>query len=165
MSQLLRPTSVVRALLALMALVSVLGACSAIGSSPPSRSSGIEPLPSAPFTPFVSPPPSVGAHAGVAGRVLAGPTCPVERYPRDPACAARGVVGAVIVITDAQGAEVARVASSADGTYAVVLPAGSYTLTPQPVPGLLGVAAAVGATIPADANGPTIDFTYDTGIR
>jgi hypothetical protein len=160
-----RPTSIARIVVASFALVAALGACSAIGVSPTPRSSGLEPLPSPSFTPFVSGAPSVGPHAGVAGRVLAGPTCPVERNPPDPACAARGVVGAVIVITDAQGTEVARVTSGADGTYAAAVPAGTYTLTPQPVPGLLGVAGPATATVPAAGDGPTVDFSYDTGIR
>jgi len=157
--------SVARSLLACLALIGTVAACSAIGGSPAPRSSALEALPSPSFTPFVAAASGVGPHAGAAGRVLAGPTCPVERNPPDPACAARGVVGAVIVITDAQGVEVARVTSGAGGTYAVALPAGTYTLTPRPVPGLLRVAAPAAATVPAEGNGPTVDFTYDTGIR
>jgi len=162
-----RPSASVRRALRLtagVALAGLLVACSAVGASPSRRVGGTEVLSSPSATSFVVAPPSVEPHAGIAGRVLAGPTCPVERVPPDPACAQRGIVGAVIVVTGG-GAEVARVTSGLDGTYAVQLPPGTYTLTPQPVQGLLGVAPPAQATIPAEGDGPTVDFTYDTGIR
>lgn len=101
---------------------------------------------------------------GVVGRVVAGPTCPVQRLPPDPACADRPVAGAVLVVTDAGGTEVGRATSDANGEFAIPLPPGSYVLTPQPVAGLMGTARPIQFT--ATAGSPAdLDVTYDTGIR
>lgn len=100
----------------------------------------------------------------VSGYVHAGPVCPVVQDPPDPACADRSVEGAVIVVEDASRAEVGRVVTSADGTFAITLAPGAYTLVPQPVEGLLGTAESQEVVV---ADGPVtgIDFAYDTGIR
>jgi hypothetical protein len=52
---------------------------------------------------------------GIRGTALAGPVCQVETIPPDPACAPRPVAGAVILIRDASGTEVARTTTGADG--------------------------------------------------
>jgi len=116
-----------------------------------------------------SPPVTIPADGGpwIAGRALAGPVCPVERVPPDPACADRPVAGAVIVVRGAAGAEVARVTTAADGTFLVAVPGGgSWTVEPQPVEGLMGTAPAVVVNVP-DAPGAWVaaDAAYDTGIR
>ena len=93
-----------------------------------------------------SPPVVIPAEGGpwIAGRAVAGPVCPVERIPPDPACADRPVAGAVIVVRDAAGAEVARATTAADGTFLVgVSRRGSWTVEPQPVEGLMGTPAAI----------------------
>jgi len=99
----------------------------------------------------------------VMGRVLAGPTCPVEHIPPDPGCADRPVSGAEIVVTNDAGDLVADALSDADGRFSVLLPAGRYTLNPQPVPGLLGTAPPQMILI----NDADVEVTlrYDTGIR
>jgi hypothetical protein len=88
--------------------------------------------------------------------------------PGDPSCTDRPVKGAVIVATGANGDEVARATSEADGSYDLPLPAGHYTLVPQPVDGILGTAPAVTVDVP-EATGPPepvrVDIVYDTGIR
>ena len=106
---------------------------------------------------------AAGTFTGVTGRVTAGPTCPVER-PGDPNCAARMVAGAVLVITGSGGAETARVTTDTSGLFAIALPAGSYTLTPQPVGGLMGTAAPTPFTV-ADGQEAFLEVSYDTGIR
>jgi hypothetical protein len=100
---------------------------------------------------------------GVAGRVTAGPTCPVER-PGDPACAPRPVSGALLLITGAGGVAVGQVTTDASGLFRLGLEAGDYTLEPQPVDGLLGTAAAVTFTVTEDAQ-TFLEVDYDTGIR
>ncbi len=116
-----------------------------------------------------SPPAVIPAEGGpwIAGRAVAGPVCPVERVPPDPACADRPVAGALIVVRGADGAEVARTTTAADGTFLVGVPGGgSWTIEPQPVEGLLGTAPAVAVQV---ADGPSswvaVDVAYDTGIR
>ena len=100
----------------------------------------------------------------VSGYAHAGPVCPVEQSPPDPACADRPVSDALIVVQDRSGGRVAEVRTTAGGTFSVVLPPGEYTLIPQPVEGLLGTAAAQDVVV---ETGPVegIDFSYDTGIR
>ncbi len=109
--------------------------------------------------------PSSGPTSTTTGRAVAGPVCPVERTPPDPACAPRPVAGASFVITGADGREVARTTSDPDGRWTLDLPPGAYTLTPQPVVGLLGTASPMPFTV--SASGPTVvaDVMYDTGIR
>ncbi len=102
---------------------------------------------------------------GVSGRVLAGPTCPVQQNPPDPNCADRPVAGAVLVVNDDAGAEVARAVSGADGSFSVALPAGHYVLVPQPVEGLLGTAGPIDFTLGPGGPTLTFDVLYDTGIR
>ncbi|HAX81503.1 MAG TPA: hypothetical protein DCY40_02910 [Actinobacteria bacterium] len=100
----------------------------------------------------------------VSGYLHAGPMCPVESIPPDPACADRAVEGAVILVRNSAGVVIAEPRSEADGTFRVDLAAGTYTLLPQPVEGLMGTApeqeVVVGAT-PVTG----LDFAYDTGIR
>ena len=115
------------------------------------------------------PPVAIPAEGGpwIAGRAVAGPVCPVERIPPDPACADRPVAGAVIVIRDAGGAEVARATTARDGTFLVGVPGGgSWTAEPQPVEGLLGTAPAIVVEVAdAPAAWAAVDVAYDTGIR
>ena len=102
---------------------------------------------------------------GVRGTVTAGPTCPVERDPPDPDCAARPVAGAVLVFTDAQGAEVARTTSAADGTFTVELAPGAYRLTAEPVEGLMGTPEPMDVEVEAGQPIAELQVSYDTGIR
>ena len=102
----------------------------------------------------------------IRGTVTAGPVCPVER-PGDSACAPRPVAGATIVVKTTGGAEVGRVASLADGSFAISLPAGDYVFVPQPFEGLLGTADQVSISVPASGSPPPspLQIQYDTGIR
>ena len=99
----------------------------------------------------------------VSGAVSAGPTCPAISDPPDPACDDRPVEGARLVITTADGKQVAEAVTDADGAFTVELATGRYVVTPQPVAGLLGTPAAVDI----DVTGVplTVEFAYDTGIR
>ncbi len=100
--------------------------------------------------------------SGIQGRVLAGPTCPVVTV-NDPSCNDRPVVGATILVLDARGTEVGRLLTDAGGNYAVALPAGQYTIEPQPVDGFMHQAEPVAVTVGAGV--ASVDIAYDTGIR
>ena len=102
---------------------------------------------------------------GIRGTVTAGPTCPVERDPPDPACAARPVAGAVLVFSDADGTAVARATSAADGTFSVELAPGAYRLTAQPVDGLMGTPEPMEVEVVAGEPMTELQVSYDTGIR
>jgi len=98
----------------------------------------------------------------VQGYVHAGPTCPVMREPPDPSCADRPVVGAELLVWGPADNEVARTRTDELGRFSLDLPAGTYTLVPQPVEGLLGTAPMQGITVPGSGD---LDLAYDTGIR
>lgn len=100
----------------------------------------------------------------LSGRATAGPVCPVEQVPPDPACAPRPVAGAIIVVRDPQGREVARATTDADGRYRLTLPAGEYVVEPQAIAAYPGPAESKPVTI-APGGSVTADVGYDTGIR
>ena len=102
---------------------------------------------------------------GVRGTVTAGPTCPVERDPPDPGCAPRMVAGAVLVVTDATGTEVARATSAEDGTFSIELRPGAYRLAAQPFEGLMGTPEPMDFAVEAGAPMTELQVSYDTGIR
>jgi hypothetical protein len=104
------------------------------------------------------------AEGNVSGKVVAGPTCPVESSPPDPQCAARQVAGATLLIQDLAGHTVATVVSDATGAFSLTLPPGDYMLVAQPVEGLMGTAPPLSFSVVA---GSPVELTveYDTGIR
>jgi hypothetical protein len=101
--------------------------------------------------------------SGIGGEVSAGPTCPVER-PGDSACADRVVKGAVLVVQDGSGAEVARFTTDASGLFRIELAPGIYTLSSQPVTGIMRSAPAQQVTVVAGKL-TIVSLSYDTGIR
>lgn len=107
--------------------------------------------------------PTASPATEVAITVVAGPVCPVETVPADPACAPRPVAGAEILVRGADGRTVASLRTDASGQATVALVPGSYSLHPQPVGGLAG--AAPEAQLEVGATPVTMTVTYDTGIR
>jgi hypothetical protein len=136
-----RPWSFVAVLALLMAGVLLVAGCGAAG---PAR--------------------SLVAGTGIAITATAGPVCPVERVPPDPACAPRPVPDATILVVDGQGKTVVTVTTGADGTVLVAVPAGAYVLQPLAVPGMMGGAQPVNVTVMDGAVTPAA-VSYDTGIR
>ena len=106
------------------------------------------------------PPPGTGVTVTAA----AGPTCPVETIPPDPACAPRPVAGATILIKAGEGTIVARLVTDANGIASVALMPGEYAVEPQPAAGLMGTAASQEVTVVAGAMASVL-LAYDTGIR
>jgi hypothetical protein len=145
----------------ILGLGMVIAGCSA-GGSPATGASG---PPAATGATSSQPPPS--ATPRITGRTVAGPTCPVAKNPPDPACADRPVAGAVVVVRNGAGAEIARMTTAADGSFAVMVPGGgSYTVEAQPHKGLMRAPAATVVTLPNDAAASVdVTLTYDTGIR
>ena len=101
---------------------------------------------------------------GLAITAVAGPTCPVEKIPPDPACAPRPVVGATVLVVDGGGNTIATVLTDAKGTASASVPAGNYVVRPQPVVGLMGTAGDQTVTIVDGVLTPVV-LAYDTGIR
>jgi hypothetical protein len=103
---------------------------------------------------------SSGSSGEVRLRVVAGPVCPVETVPPKPECRPRAVDGARIELDGP-----ARVAVDVHGGTATVdLPPGTYTVTPEPVSGLMGTAPATTVKVVAGRTTP-LRLVYDTGIR
>ena len=115
-------------------------------------------------TPSAVPSATAAAGTGIRGVATAGPVCPVERVPPDPACAPRPVAGAVVLIRDASGAEVGRATTAPDGTFAVDVGPGKYLVEPQPAKGLMGGAESQTVTV-VDGVATMVELGYDTGIR
>jgi hypothetical protein len=102
----------------------------------------------------------------VRGTAVAGPTCPVERDPPDPACAERPVIGAdVVVVAADSGAEVARLTTDEAGSFSVTLPLGRYRIVAQPVPGLMAEPAPIDVELVDGEVPEPVVLAYDTGIR
>ena len=106
--------------------------------------------------------PAAQAGTGIQGIVEVGPTCPVERL--NSPCPPRPLA-ATIVVRDANGTEVTRFRSGADGLFRVNLAAGSYTLLgltvgssflPRPIPISVTVTQGTYASVTVQ---------YDSGIR
>jgi hypothetical protein len=110
------------------------------------------------------PSPLGAGQTGIAGLALAGPVCPVESIPPDPNCAPRPVGGATVVIRDAGGSEVTQTVTAADGSFFAAVPAGDYTIEPQPVEGLMGTATTIEVSV-KDGVATHAQLDYDTGIR
>lgn len=109
--------------------------------------------------------PSPRAQAGGTGlelTALAGPICPVETVPPDPACAPQPVVASVVIRRD--GTEVTSVTLGADGRLLVPLPPGRYVVEASPVEGLMGTPAILEAEV-VEGAWRLVELVYDTGIR
>ena len=99
----------------------------------------------------------------VFGLALAGPVCPVETNPPDPACAPRPVVGAIVLAVSDSG-ELFESTTDGDGRFSIALPSGLYEIIAQPVEGLMGSPTPIEIEVRTEA----IDLgvlEYDTGIR
>ena len=109
--------------------------------------------------------PPAGSQVHVSGHVVAGPTCPVERIPPDPACAPRPVADATVrIIGTTTGAMVVEAVTDADGAYAVEVPPGSYRL--EGGAGMPGIGPPAPVPFTAVEGVPmTVDLPVDTGIR
>jgi hypothetical protein len=69
----------------------------------------------------------------VSGKVVLGPTCPVERIPPDPACAPKPyqTTISVIKVGSPSGAPFKTVQTDASGDFSVSLPTGLFALQPS----------------------------------
>jgi hypothetical protein len=112
-------------------------------------------------------PPEAFGRGNVVGHLLLGPTCPVERVndPCDPVARPDPVT---LLALDATGAETARTVTLADGSFALDLPAGSYTVhadrTSVVYPSI-GDARLVVTALASPSHPQRMIVSGDTGIR
>ncbi len=102
--------------------------------------------------------------ATITLRLLAGPVCPVDRYPPDPSCAPRPVAGANVIVRNATGAEAASGTSDAAGLITLSVPGGAYYVEGAPSEGLMRTPQPTAFSVPGGRS-VTISLEYDTGIR
>jgi hypothetical protein len=102
-------------------------------------------------------------HSGIRGTVMAGPTCPVERIPPDPACADKPLQTTVTVFHKGDLTHpFAQTTSNASGTFEFSIPPGEYVVGAGK--GILPRCNNTPATV--GPNGYTsITIGCDTGIR
>jgi hypothetical protein len=113
----------------------------------------------------VEAPPQTGSGPGtVTIQAVAGPVCPIEPFPPDPACNPRPVAGAEVVVYAAGGVEAARGLTNDEGLLVVALEAGGYWVEGLDVEGLMGAPEAVAFSVGAGGR-MAAQLTYDTGIR
>jgi hypothetical protein len=115
---------------------------------------------------FVAAAPAAGAGSGIRGRVVASPTCPVERVPPDPQCDPRGLAAAVRIYRLSDHHTVARLRTRDDGRFRVRLRPGRYGVSARP---------AAGGSLPRCPRGvkasvrrghyQNVTIDCDTGIR
>jgi len=101
--------------------------------------------------------------SGIAGVVLAGPTCPVET-PDNPECDDQPYAATVVVKTADGRFTVTRFTAGSDGRFRVPLFPGRYLLDPLPGAGGLPVSNPQTVMVQPDAY-TDVTISYDTGIR
>src|SRR5947209_14421326 len=74
---------------------------------------------------------SAGHGAGIDGKVVAGPTCPVERVPPDPQCAPRPLAATLRVHPAGKRSPVTTLHSGSNGLFKIRLAPGLYVVVPQ----------------------------------
>jgi hypothetical protein len=116
-------------------------------------------------SPSPAPGPGTAADSGLDGLATAGPTCPVEHVPPDPACGPKPVA---VNLTATQGDPpqvVKAFASGSDGTFRVALAPGTYVVRPAdggPAYPRCSPTEPVAVVAAAYAH---VNVTCDTGIR
>ena len=103
----------------------------------------------------------------LVGRLSIGPTCPVERAndPCDPIARPAAVT---LVALDASGTEATRAVTLGDGSFALDLAPGRYTLHAESAGAAFPRIADTGVTVTAQAtraHPQRVVVTGDTGIR
>jgi len=100
--------------------------------------------------------------SGIKGTVTIGPTCPVERVPRDPNCADKPYQ-ASLRIKNQGGKVVIESKTNEDGSFEFSLPPGQYTIesaTTSVMPSLSPVSITI-----APGAYSQINLQFDSGIR
>lgn len=101
--------------------------------------------------------------SGITGKVLLGPTCPVERIPPDPNCADKPYATAIVVYREGSKTPFVIGNSDSSGIFSFSLPPGSYTLSAGSGSTLPRCSAA-SLTVPPKGY-TNVNISCDTGIR
>jgi hypothetical protein len=99
--------------------------------------------------------------SGIRGKVVEGPTCPVEQLSSP--CPDRPVA-ATVVVKDTFGKEVATARSGTDGKFEIRLAPGTYVLSGERSEGLDRVSKPTTVTV-RSGRFTDVVIEFDTGIR
>ena len=113
---------------------------------------------------FPSPGGGDGTGTGIHVIAVAGPTCPVETVPPDPACAPKPVPNVTVLVMDADGAVREKVVLDAAGQRFLGLPPGAYAVSAEGVAGFMSGPEAQRVTV-EDGRITEVTLAFDTGIR
>ncbi len=104
--------------------------------------------------------------SGLAGRVLEGPTCPVERVPPEPRCAPRPLIATLRIRRVGSRRPAKSIRSRRDGRFRVSLAPGAYVVRALPVSSsfLPRPPSPFRVQVPK-GRFAIVTITYDTGIR
>ena len=110
-----------------------------------------------------TPVPTSKTTSGIFGKVMTGPTCPVQRVG-DPSCDDKPYQGVFIVeiFDGVTKSEYVRFSTNATGNYSVKLPPGDYIIVPAAKVGISTQSQYV-TVRPEEMK--EFNFTLDTGIR
>jgi hypothetical protein len=104
--------------------------------------------------------------SGIQGRVVEGPTCPVERYPPDPRCAPRPLAATLRIHRAGDTSRVRVVRSGQNGYFKLRLAAGTYVVRPQRIHGSEFPRPPAPFKVRVSHGRFThLQIEYDTGIR
>ncbi len=106
-----------------------------------------------------------GLDSGIAGKVVAGPTCPVERVPPDPRCEPRPLSARLEVRLAGSAGAWRTVRSASNGRFRVKLAPGAYVVRPLSVGRALPRPPAPLHVRVRAGHFTFVRITYDTGIR
>ncbi len=113
---------------------------------------------------FPSPGGGDGTGTGIQVIAVAGPTCPVETVPPDPACAPKPVPNVTVIVMDAAGAVQKKVVLDAAGQGFLDLQPGGYVVNAEGVAGFMNGPEAQRVTV-EDGRITEVTLAFDTGIR
>jgi hypothetical protein len=102
------------------------------------------------------------ADAGVEGKVLIGPNCPISQTPQGPECADKPYQ-ATISVNNPDGRLVAQVKTDEKGYFKIPLDPGDYILHPE-TPNMIPFANEENFTVTA-GKFTQLTVKYDSGIR
>jgi hypothetical protein len=120
--------------------MSLVGGCAAPGSSPSISASPLD--------------------SGIQGTVLLGPTCPVEQAGQSPCVTP---YPGVLVITDTDEHQVARITAGGDGRFRLALAPGDYVILPEPGDPFPQAQPIDVTVVPGQF--ADVQVNYDSGIR
>jgi hypothetical protein len=108
-------------------------------------------------------PPLAEADSGIVGRVVTGPTCPVEQAGQT--CPDEPLVATLVVRDRGSDRDVRTLQSGEDGQFRASLAPGEYWLVPiSPNPGAPPYAEPIAVTV-AQGRYTYVTVRYDSGIR